>query len=201
MTVNGSSADTLCELKKALRASVLAAREAMSPALRKSASEAVMARIQALDVYREAQTVATYMSFGSELDTHVFFERALADGKRVALPRIDKPAKSLVLHLVGGHHELVEGLWGIREPRHDTPVAEAAEIDMMLVPGVAFDRSGHRLGYGAGYYDKLLASTARKPVRVAAAFDCQVVGEVPAGPHDQPFHLLVTQRQTLHLLP
>ncbi|MEP7157047.1 MAG: 5-formyltetrahydrofolate cyclo-ligase [Betaproteobacteria bacterium] len=189
----------LREQKKALRVSALAARDAMPAAARQSAGEAIMQRIYALDVYRNAQSVAMYMSIGTELDTHVFFDRVLADGKQVALPRIDKASKSIRLHLVGGHRDLADGVWGIREPHADAPVVNAADIDLMLMPGVAFDLFGHRLGYGAGYYDRLVAPLGAKPVRVAAAFDCQVVNSVPAGADDQPFHILITERQMLRL--
>jgi 5-formyltetrahydrofolate cyclo-ligase len=102
---------------------------------------------------------------------------------------------------VKSHADLVNGVWGIREPRDDAPQVAMADLDMVLMPGLAFDRSGNRLGYGAGYYDRLLASALRKPVRVAAAFDCQVVDAVPTGPADQPFHILVTESQLLHISP
>lgn len=201
MSIAEPAVSGMREEKKALRASVIAARDAMSPQARQSAAEAIMQRIYALDAYRNARSVSLYMSFATELDTHIFFDRALADGKEVALPRIDKAAKCIRLHRVRGHRDLVDGVWGIREPHADAPVVDAAEIDMMLMPGVAFDLSGHRLGYGAGYYDKLLAPLAGSisPLRVVAAFDCQVVKSVPTGPDDQPFHILVTERQLLRL--
>ena len=128
-----------------------------------------------------------------------FFESVLRDGKTAVLPRIDKPSKLLKLHVVKSHADLVDGFWGIREPHPDTPTVTIEHIDMVLMPGLAFDRGGRRLGYGAGYYDRLLATTTR-PVRVVATFDCQVIDAVPTGPADQPFHILVTESQLLHLL-
>jgi len=194
---------TLCltDAKKALRAAVLAARDAMPADARQAAADTIMRRLGGLDVYRDANRVLTYMSFGTEPDTRRFFDRMLGDGKMVALPRIDKASKSLTLHRVDSHADLVDGVWGIREPRADAPAVVIGDIDMVLMPGLAFDRAGNRLGYGAGYYDRLLAPATHKPVRVAAAFDCQVVDAVPTGPSDQPFHILITESQLLSFPP
>ena len=201
MSIAEPAISGLREEKETLRANVIAARDAMPVQARQRAAETIMQRIYALDAYRGARSIAMYMSFGTELDTHGFFDRALSDGKEIALPRIDKAAKCIRLHRVRGHRDLVDGVWGIREPHADAPTVDLAEIDMMLMPGVAFDLCGRRLGYGAGYYDKLLAPLTSKisPLRVAAALDCQVVKSVPAGPDDQPFHILVTERQLLRL--
>jgi len=191
---------SLTDAKKALRAAVLAARDEMPSHARQQAAEAIAQRLGSLDAYREANSVLTYMSFGAELDTHAFFDRSLRDRKLVVLPRIDKASKSLKLHRVESHADLVDGVWGIREPRVDAPLMAIADIDMVLMPGLAFDRAGNRLGYGAGYYDRLLAPVARlKPLRVVAAFDCQVVDAVPAGPADQPFDMLVTESLILRI--
>jgi len=187
----------LTDAKKALRTAVLAARDAMSPAARQTAADLIMQRVCGLDVYRDANSVLTYMSFGAEVDTQRFFDRVLADAKMAVLPRIDKASKSLKLHRVDRRADLVDGVWGIREPRADAPPVAITELDMVLMPGLAFDRAGNRLGYGAGYYDRLLAPAADKPVRVVAAFDCQVVDAVPTGPTDQPFHILITESQLL----
>ena len=191
---------SLTEAKKALRTAVLAARDAMPANARQQAEKIITRRLGSLEAYREANCVLMYMSFGAELDTHGFFDQVLRDGKIVVLPRIDKVSKSLRLHRVDSHADLVDGVWGIREPRADAPLVDITEIDMVLMPGLAFDRAGNRLGYGAGYYDRLLAPVAHhKPVRVAAAFDCQVVDAVPVGPADQPFDMLVTESLMLRI--
>lgn len=183
--------------KKALRARVLAARDGMTDAARHSASRDIIARLLALPEVSSAGCVMTYMSFGVEVDTHGFFEALLADAKTILLPRIDREQKQLVVHAVARDEDLVPGVWGILEPRDDLPVVSIGEADVMLIPGLAFDRAGNRLGYGAGYYDRLLAGAGRKPWRIAAAFDCQIVEAVPAGPQDIPIHALITPTQLL----
>ena len=189
----------LVTAKKSLRAQILAARDAMSPAMRSAAAAAITVRLCQMPEYREAKTVLTYMSFGTELATHAFFDRVLSDGKIAVLPRIDKPTKSLALHRVNGHADLVDGVWGIREPRADAPTLAIDAIDMVLMPGLAFDRSGNRLGYGAGFYDRLLSRSAEKPFRIAAALDCQIVDAVPVDAHDRPCHCVITETQLLRI--
>ena len=88
---------------------------------------------------------------------------------------------------------LVAGPWGIKEPAADCPLTQIDEIDFMLVPGVAFDRRGQRIGYGAGFYDRLLARRHRHTDCVAIAFDCQVVPRIPTEAHDQPIDRLITE--------
>ena len=190
--------NSLADAKKILRAAALAARDAMPADVRQAAAETIFQRLCGLDVYRNAPIVLTYMSIGAELNTHQFFERVRRDGKIAVLPRIDKTSKSLTLHRVENQNELVDGVWGIREPRADAPAITIAEVDLVLMPGLAFDLAGNRLGYGAGYYDRLLAPAAiDRPVRLVAAFDCQVFDAVPSGPADQPFQILMTESRLL----
>lgn len=183
--------------KKALRAAVLAERGRMSAEARIDNSRAILPRLLGLPEYHRADSVMTYMSFGEEVDTHEFFDRLLADGKSILLPRIDRARRALAVHRVTRVTDLVPGVWGILEPRSDLPPAAVDAADFILMPGLAFDRAGNRLGYGAGYYDRLLSSAAGRAWRVAAAFDCQVVDAVPIGPDDQPIHALITPTQLL----
>ncbi len=191
---------TLKETKKSLRVRVLAARDAMPEEHRQSAAKVAIERVISLPVYRNATCVMAYMSFGTELDTRGFFGRLLDDGKMVVLPRIDRATKELSLHRVSGHADLVAGVWGIQEPKADLPTVSIAQIDMVLMPGVAFDRRGNRLGYGAGFYDRMLSDAGdRKPVRVVAAFDEQLVDAVPHDTTDQRIHMLVTPSLLLEI--
>lgn len=192
--------DPLAIAKKTLRATVLEARDRMPAAERAQASAAAIARVRAMPAYRQAAGVMTYMSFGTELDTQDFFDGLLCDGKSVALPRIDRASKRLSAHRVGGRDDLVPGVWGIMEPRADLPAVPLETLDLILMPGVAFDRAGNRLGYGAGFYDRLLAAVppGPTPLRVVAAFDCQLVNAVPHSHTDQPIHWLITPTVSLN---
>jgi 5-formyltetrahydrofolate cyclo-ligase len=185
--------------KAALRQAILARREAVDPALRARLSAAVLARVAALDAFRRARVPLAYASFGSELDTRPFLREALAGGRALVLPRIERAARRLALHRVRSlDTDLRPGPWGIPEPIPDRcEPAEPGAIDFVLVPGLVFDPDGGRLGYGAGYYDRLLTSwPAPLPPLVAAAFELQVVPAVPVLPGDHRVDLVITESRT-----
>ena len=186
--------DRLAAAKRALRREAAAAREAFSERAGR-AGAAACGHLSALPSYRKAATVLWYAAMSSEVATLPAIEAALAEGKRVAVPWCD--GDDLALWRLESIAELEPGAWGIPEPvaeRRRDPERQvaAAEIELAVVPGLAFDRSGRRLGHGKGYYDRLLA---RSPaVRAGLCFDAQVFPEVPAGPRDAVMDWLVTER-------
>ena len=184
--------DGLAAAKRDLRRAAAAARDAVPN--RAEAAAAARAHLSALAPYRSAAAVLWYVSMPSELATAPAIEAALADGKRVAVPWCDGDDLGLWrLEAVG---ELEPGTWGIPEPppaRRGEPARRTAPeaIDLVVVPGLAFDRRGRRLGHGKGYYDRLLA---RSPaVRAGLCYDAQVFPEVPAGPLDAVMDWVVTE--------
>ena len=183
--------------KKAIRASVLHARDAMPPDQRARESIKMCESIIASTPYQRATTVLAYASFGSEFDTSFLLQRVLADKKNLVMPRVDKETQQLQLHRVHHLDELVAGGWDIREPHADAKIVTPNELDFILVPGVAFDRAGFRIGYGKGFYDKLLASSSPASTRLSAAFDCQIVDAVPNEAHDQRVDIIITPTQKI----
>ena len=191
--------DGMLAEKKQMREAILALRDAMPPVVRADASRAIIEKICGLSAYQHAGTVLVYSGFGSEIDTQAMIERAFADGKTVALPRVDRSTQSLAMHSVKSLGELVASKWGIREPSAEAPVISASGIEFILMPGVAFDRTGNRLGYGRGYYDKLLTSVDPALARVAGAFSCQIVVKVPVGSHDQKIDTIITENEIINI--
>jgi 5,10-methenyltetrahydrofolate synthetase len=193
--------------KAAMRREILVRRDALDPTVRGRLSEAALAHAQALDAFRRARAVLAYASFGSELDTRLLLRLVLASGRTLVLPRVDREARRLVLHEVRDlDADLQPGTWGIPEPSPARcRLAAAAGIDFVLVPGLVFDPDGGRIGYGAGYYDRLLGAwPAPAPPLVAAAFDLQVVPAVPVLPTDRRVDVVVTESRTyskLRLVP
>lgn len=188
--------DALSARKSELRQQVLAARDALAPAARAEACARALARVAALDAFRTARCVMAYLSFGSELDTAALVRETLGRGARLALPRINAETREIEPWAVTDPvRETVAGPWGLREPdpARCAPVA-LAEIDFVLLPGVAFTVNGKRLGYGRGYYDRLIARFPARPVLVAAAFELQIVPDLPTGPADQRADLIVTEK-------
>lgn len=184
----------LHEAKRTMRNAVIAARDALPSAARAAASAAIAARIAALPSFAAARCPLLTLPFRSEWDTRALIAAAHTQGKTVVLPRVDEATRMLDVHVVTDvARETAPGFRGIPEPLAAAPRGDLAAIDWVLVPGVAFDVTGRRLGYGGGFYDRLLALLAAHVQRVAGAFDLQVVPAVPAAPHDLVVDLIVTE--------
>jgi len=140
------------------------------------------------------RVLALYSAKGSEVETRNIDSDARAHGLIVVYPRI-VDGRVLAFHRVA-RDELVPSRFGLCEPAVDAPTVELAEIAMFVVPGVAFDREGGRMGWGMGHYDATLAAAAREAIRVGLAFECQLVDRVPREAHDQLLHMIVTEVAT-----
>jgi 5-formyltetrahydrofolate cyclo-ligase len=146
--------------------------------------------------YAAAQTILFYISVRNEVDTRDLLDKALAAGRQVVVPYCENGELHLVRLL--GRDDLEIGAHNIPEPSlalRGDPARQVApeQVDLALIPGVAFDTLGYRLGHGAGYYDKLLARMRPDAARVGLAFECQIVDELPIEPHDMPMDYVVTE--------
>ena len=188
------SPEALKHAKAALRHTILARRDAVEVVTRSRNSQIITHKLCTYAAYQAANVVAAYASFGSELDTSEFLSRILTDGKQLLLPRINREQRALELRrVIDLGADLVSGVWGIREPAERCPIVSVDKVEFLLVPGVAFAASGARLGYGGGFYDRLLASLDRRVARIAAAFELQMVDHLPEGPFDQRVDQVVTE--------
>jgi len=174
---------------------VLARRDAVGAAERKNLSERITARLLELDAYRKAGCVMAYVGFGSELETAGFIADTLSQGKTLVLPGVERGNRALKLYGVRDpENQLEAGVWGIRQPRADLcPEIPASHIEFVLVPGVAFTRRCERLGYGGGFYDRLIRGFAPRPALIAAAFALQVVPDLPMSDTDQRVDRVITE--------
>jgi len=144
----------------------------------------------ALPAVENATTVVAFSSFGSEVDTRPIIERLERDGRRVALPRVEGRIIVAVAYRSG---DVVKpSSFGALEPAGGEKVAPE-EVDVVIVPGLAFDRSGHRVGYGRGFYDRFLGALPPDALTVGICFSVQLVDEVPHGRGDRPVDLVVTE--------
>lgn len=187
--------------KQALRQSIIAAREKLGSAENLRLSRAITGGICSLPGYKQATVVLGYLNFGAELAAELWVIQALADGKQVLLPRVNRASGHLDIYKVCDLQEdVAPGAWNIREPVAErcTRVDALATVDFILLPGVAFTRTGGRLGYGGGFYDKLLARLPHRPTLVAGAFALQVVQEIPLESTDHNIEWLVTENETIH---
>lgn len=186
-------------VKRELRKSIIARRDAVSAFERTLMSAAITGKLVLLDAYREAQLVLAYMNFGSEFVSEGFARRVLEDGKVLVLPKLKADRSGLNLHVVNDTDDLEVGVWGIREPRDGDLIEDFALIDFILVPGVAFTPRGERLGYGGGFYDRLLVKKRKDAASIAAAFSFQVVEEVPIEENDIAVDGIVTENEDYFL--
>jgi 5-formyltetrahydrofolate cyclo-ligase len=188
----------LREAKRAVRDEAQAARDALPAPAREAASRTIAAKILALRSFAIARAVLVTIPFRSEWNARLVAAAALAAGKVVVSPRVDPAARMLTLHRVADFvRDVAPGYRGIPEPLPHCPPFPAVAIDWVLVPGVAFDALGRRLGYGGGYYDRLLPLVPRSAPRIVGAFDVQLVAAVPTGPHDLIVDLIVTETRVV----
>lgn len=153
-------------------------------------SRLISRRILSLDRFRNSLKIALYYPVRNEVDTLDVFSHCLESGKDVYFPRVS--GLTLSFHRVHDLAELTPGAYGIPEPSPESDAIEPGNLDLILVPGVAFDRSGRRLGYGKGYYDRAMINTALHK-RVSLAYGFQVLDSVPAGKNDLGTGTVVTE--------
>lgn len=184
--------------KKPIRAALLAQRKHLSLDTCLHQSLMVQERFLQLPEFADARSLALYSPILNEVFTEEIFDQARRLDKRVVYPRVQGAA--MEFFPVHGREDLRAGNFGILEPLGDRGVP-VAELDLLLVPGVAFDQTGHRLGYGKGYYDRLLQQRSAGCRLVGLCFEFQLVSTLPAEPHDVRMDLLVTEQRTLRLTP
>jgi 5-formyltetrahydrofolate cyclo-ligase len=190
--------DEVTRAKRALRHRVLQLRDHMSAEQRAADSARCVERLLDLDDYRHAQIVLSYMGFGSEIMTLPLFDLMRKAGKSIALPRMLPPASGqpsrLSLHRVDAVSALVAGRWGIGEPTPQAPIVDVSSLDLIVIPGVAFDLRAGRLGYGKGFYDAWIAKNPGVR-RVGFCFEAQVLKELPMEGHDRRMDYIVTEAE------
>ena len=154
-------------------------------------SEHIIAHLTGQEVYRLAGCLASYVSIANEVDTHILIDLALDSGKRVAVPVV-KSSRTLIHREVRSRAELKPSGFGLLEPSlEDGAVVPPDAFDVVLVPGLAFDRAGNRVGFGAGFYDRFLSLAPA--FKIGLAYDFQLFDRLPAGPRDIPMDLIVTE--------
>lgn len=168
------------ERKTDLRQRILAIRDALDPAKRREKSRAIMAKLFSLDTFQYAEAIMLYVSFGSEVETQKGIQKVIKMGKRVFIP-----------DAVG---VLEVGRGGIKR-------GNPGEIDLVIVPGIAFDFLGNRLGYGTGWYDKFLRRLKPGADLIGVAFEEQLVDTIPNEHHDIRVHQIVTEARVIDTHP
>ncbi|MDD5287000.1 MAG: 5-formyltetrahydrofolate cyclo-ligase [Desulfuromonadaceae bacterium] len=184
--------------KRSLRSQLLADRRALSQTAWLVSSLAAQRNLLSLQEYSRAGCIALYAAVHQEVDTSGILTDAFESGKRVLYPALC--GKEMVFRQVLGLDRLQEGAFGILEPCPTGVEHQADEADLIVVPGVAFDLSGHRIGYGKGYYDRFLKHPGRKAHLVGLCHDFQLIdGDIPADRHDIRMEIIITDRRIIYV--
>lgn len=185
--------------KSSIRREVLGRRDAMSQDERRRKSEQIAAKLSEQPEYRDARSVLFYVNFRSEVQTRGLIESAISAGKRVFVPKVDRKAHELRLFEISDPgRDLESGYMGIYEPVEGLArPADAADVDMVVLPGVGFDTAGRRLGYGGGYYDRLITRLRPDARLVALAFELQLADAIPCEEHDKPVDRIITETRVI----
>lgn len=185
-------------MKSAIRKEILRQRREMTPDTVEAKSAQIVSRLMSLSIVEKPQVIMCYMDFRNEVQTEALIEYLLSLDKNIVLPKVNTETDSLDLFQINGFRDLISGSMGIREPASHLPQVLPTDVDLILAPGVAFDLKGYRMGYGAGYYDKLLPQIRPDCAVIGLAFDIQVVDELPVEPHDHPMDSILTESRWIH---
>ena len=183
--------------KKELRKQLILVRRSISPDSILRKSRHIQALLFSIEAYQYAGCVGFYVSSGHEVETHGMINDCFSMGKRVVVPKCGKKEGEMTLCEINSFDDLLPGAFGILEPCDPVHAVTLDEIDVLIVPGVGFDRAGHRLGQGGRYYDVLLSSQPDLVV-VGLAFSIQVVDVIPVESHDATVDIIVTENEVIH---
>lgn len=185
--------------KRALRRQFRSTILELDPTQRRADELALIDRLLARSDFQAAPVVLLYVAaFPEEIDTRPLIDAVVQSGRALVLPRVDRNERRLILHRIDHPaRQLRAATLGIPEPAPDAPRVDPETLDWVLVPGLGFDHMGYRLGRGAGYYDRLLATLPPHIPCWSIAHDCQVIDVLPREPHDQPVHGIETPTGTI----
>ncbi len=186
--------------KASLRKEILAKRDSIPPAEKKIKDKEIEERLFLLPEFKTAKTIFFFASFRTEVDTFGMIRISLEEGKRVVLPRVE--GQALGLYEIKGLDELITGYMKIPEPSvlTDDRKVTINDVDAIIIPGAAFDQTGNRIGYGGGFYDRLLAQLQKPVPIIAPTYEEQVIESVPTDPHDKKVNIIVTDSREIRCL-
>jgi 5-formyltetrahydrofolate cyclo-ligase len=182
--------------KQVVRKRLIESRKRISSDMIFRKSRHIQALLFSIEEYQNAQCVGFYVSSGHEVETHEMIRDCFQLGKRVVVPKCGDKEGEMSFCEIGSFEELAPGAFGILEPCDPVKKVDLDEIDVLIVPGVGFDRKGNRLGQGGGYYDSILSLHPRA-VTIGVAFSVQLVDNIPVESHDVKVDIIVTENEVI----
>lgn len=179
-------------MKNVIRKRMLVLRGKQFPAEKKKKDFAIARKLAAFLPFKRAREFFTYISHESEVSTDSIILKYFG-GKKIIAPKMKN--SGICLHEIKNPLQFVRGKFGIREPKVCLPLGKVKEIEIALIPAIAFDLDGHRIGYGGGHFDRLLSRL--KCVKVGLAYEFQIIDKVPAHPYDVPVNFIITEKRII----
>jgi len=185
--------------KEKLRKEILTKRKNIDIVEKEKMDKKILDEFYENKYYREAKNIFIYISYDSEINTKGIINEALKDNKKIYVPRTEFKSRFMDAVEITSLDNLIESEYGILEPSIEEPHIEPNELDLIVVPGVAFDRNGGRMGYGAGFYDRYFKRISKdrikKIAKLALAYDFQILEKVPMNEQDVPVNYIITERE------
>ena len=187
--------------KKELRKDILYIRNNMCENEKEEKDNVIKHRFLESDYYKKADKIFIYISYSSEIDTINIINKALSDGKEIFVPRTIFDTKAMDAVKINSLENMKKDKYGIPEPQGDIPCVDPNELDLIVVPGVAFDNNGGRMGYGAGYYDryfKKISNVKKNTIKkLALAYEFQIIDNVPMDKQDVKIDYIITEENII----
>jgi 5-formyltetrahydrofolate cyclo-ligase len=191
--------DPIVAEKEKLRRRILRLRDQQTTEQIEKKSLKIAGTVQALPCYQKAKAIACYVNKGSEVQTRPIIKKALVSGKKVLVPIVEKNSRDLIFSEINSLNELIPGTYGIPEPNPDLTRTKSLNIThLLLVPGIAWDQDGYRLGWGRGYFDTTLKRLPDGSTSIGLSFELQLVDRIPREQFDLPVDILVTENRVVH---
>ncbi|MBU6134062.1 5-formyltetrahydrofolate cyclo-ligase [Clostridium tertium] len=185
------------EEKKVLRNKILEIRDSLNNNEKELMDNKIFNELINTDLYKRSINIFIYISFSNEINTRNIIEKAFKDKKNVFIPKVYKDDKLMKAIKLNSIDELKKNSMGILEPIDDSNYIEKENIDLIVVPGVVFDKECNRIGYGGGYYDRYLKDIKSKKNKIALAYDLQIVDKIESEVHDIKVDYIITNTRAL----
>lgn len=191
--------DNISNKKKQIRKDILEVRRSMDIDKKDTYDTLIEKSFFESSFYKEAKNIFIYISYDSEINTKRIINRAINERKNIYVPRTEFDTKLMNAVKINDFSNLVESRYGILEPKKEEPFIDPNELDIIVVPGVAFDKNGGRIGYGAGYYDRYFKrineENKSRIIKLALIYDFQLIDEVPTDEEDVLIDAVLTEKQ------
>lgn len=180
--------------KKNIREEIIDKRNNLILDIKQNYDSLIFEEIINSEIYKKSKKIFTYISFGSEVDTIKLINYSFSNNKEVYVPKINKQTKDMIALKIHNFNNMSVDKWGIIEPKSVDKTNIGTDFDLIIMPGIAFDKQGNRIGYGGGYYDKYISKLNNASNLLALAYDFQIIQDIESESHDIKVDFILTNK-------